>query len=151
MAVREQCESRDPPCLADADARVSKQAALDREEGLIGTAHVARRIEHAGLEGGSHDGRQRHQDAHRNDATVTMRQLTAEPCCAIHTVTVNPEQSGVNQLPEASLENILLRFSVSLSTITRYLPDHTGRAALQLSQLRAHVPAQLSQANPTVQ
>ena len=57
-----------PPFLADADARVSKRGGRDREEGLLGSAHVARLIDHASLEG--HDGRQEQrneQDAHRND------------------------------------------------------------------------------------
>ena len=44
---------------------------------------------------------QRHHDASqrcdRYDATAHQH----EPCCAIHTVTVNPEHAGVNQLPDA--------------------------------------------------
>ena len=55
--------------------------------------------------------------------------------------------SNTNQVRNLRfLRGSYLRLTVSLTTITRDLPDRTGRAALQLRQLRAHVPAVPGQA-----
>jgi len=67
------------PCLADADARVGKPSRLDREEGLLVCAHVARPIDSASLEGGGHDRRQEQhnsEDAHRNQMPPRYRLAT---------------------------------------------------------------------------